>query len=185
VGHRSNGVTLLELIITLSLMFIMLCIAVPSLSYLRNHYQSTTAVDKLINLIYLARQQAIERGKTITLCPSHDGNQCTQDWSDGQMLFIDENSNGKHETNEPILYVQAGSKSRLIFHSFPSHHYLRMAANGFSFYQNGTFIYCPRNGDNHYARAIFLSQSGRLRTSVDSDQDGIHEDDNGRPLTCT
>jgi len=58
-----------------------------------------------------------------------------------------------------------------------------MSPNGYTRYQNGTFTYCPKEGLK-YARAIILNAAGRMRYSKDSDNDGINEGADGKPLRC-
>jgi type IV fimbrial biogenesis protein FimT len=93
--HRCGGVTLVELMITLSVLVIMTTIGVPSMtSVIHNNRVAITANDLTLALT-LARSEAIRRGATMRVCASSDGvdcdivnpNDCHADWSVGWLVL--------------------------------------------------------------------------------------------------
>ena len=61
--------------------------------------------------------------------------------------------------------------------------YLRYRPDG-GVGEYGNFTYCPRDADPRHARQLVLSATGRPRSSVDTNGDGIVEDRDGKPLAC-
>ncbi len=73
---RERGVTLIELLVTLSIAVILMTIAVPSFQdfFRRNRIQS--AASDLVAALNFARSEAIRRGANVTLCKSDNGSAC-------------------------------------------------------------------------------------------------------------
>lgn len=99
-----GGFTLLELMITISILAILLGIAVPSfMSTIRSNQISATSND-LVAALNLARSEASKRGNTISICASSNGTNCTgaADWNIGWLVFTDASPYGSIEsTNVP------------------------------------------------------------------------------------
>jgi len=74
--------------------------------------------------------------------------------------------------------------ARVYWRSFRNRSYLQINATGLTNWQNGHLLYCPANGDVHFARAVIINAQGRVRNAADSNGDGIVEDANGDPLVC-
>lgn len=64
---RSDGFTLIELMVTLVILVISLTIAVPAFQSMLQKNRITGAVNALVADLQLARQEAIKRNQTITL----------------------------------------------------------------------------------------------------------------------
>jgi len=131
-------------------------------------------MQELYHAVYLTRMEAIKRHTIVTICGiSHQG-YCEGDWSKGYVIFVDKNHNNLFDKND--LFIQFGQFENfhgiLRWTSFPKKQDLQFQANGFTNYQNGTFLYCPNN-DKRHAKALFVSQSGSIQFSEDSNGDGI------------
>lgn len=180
------GLTLLELLVYLSIATLVLVIGVPFLRETLLQQRATAQMQQLVLAINTARSEAMTRADVITLCRSRDFLSCNGTWSDGYILFIDEKANGQvsHEAMILRVFQPLHASDKLSWSAFGSNNYLQMSPNGFTRSQNGTFYYCPANGDAHYARAVIVDQTGRARVSQDQDGDGIHENAKGDPLRC-
>ena len=134
----------------------------------------------------MARQTAIYRNRTVTLCRSDDGRHCKGQWHQGMLLFVDLNGNRRLDNNEELVHQFAPLREgdQLFWRAFRNRQYLVMSPRGFTAYQNGTFTYCPKEGLN-YAKGIILNAAGRIKLTSDSDGDGIDEGANGKPLRCS
>ena len=88
---RSNGVTLIELIIVLAIASIIALIGAPSLSKIVKDSRLRLAANSLQNSFALARSTSVARSSNVTICKSSDGTSCatTGDWSQGWMIFED------------------------------------------------------------------------------------------------
>ncbi|AHK80448.1 hypothetical protein M911_16375 [Ectothiorhodospira haloalkaliphila] len=66
---RNGGFTLVELMITITVMAILIGVAVPGFQgMIQNHRASTTA-NQLITGLLFARSEAVKRGEQVSLCP--------------------------------------------------------------------------------------------------------------------
>lgn len=75
--HRCGGFSLLELMVTITVVAVLLAIGVPSLrNTIQRNRVSSASNDLLASLSY-ARTTAIDRGQLVSLCPSADGSSCT------------------------------------------------------------------------------------------------------------
>ena len=88
---------------------------------------------------------------------------------------------------EPVLgYLAAlDDGERLRWRSFRRRNFLTFRSEGYTNWQNGSFHYCPASGDPRYGKVLIVNIQGRTAPSVDADGDGIDEQANGNPLTCT
>ncbi|MCD6055633.1 MAG: prepilin-type N-terminal cleavage/methylation protein [Gammaproteobacteria bacterium] len=116
----------------------------------------------------------------MSLCASADGKTCSNEWSQGQLLFLDVDHKGTLKSLETRLRVFAPipGSGRLSWRGFPVRSTIQFLPTGFPRDQNGSFYYCPENNDSDYARAVILSKSGRVRVSTEVDGEG-------KPLTCS
>jgi len=179
---RNNyGFTLIELMITLVVAVIVLTVAVPSLQDMVTSNRVATEVNSLVATLNRARSEAIKRGESVKLCAS---NTCTGtgNWSDGWILFRDTDDDGVVDTGELITMSQAFDDSDTLSYkedklggvAKPS---VLFKGDGFAF-EKGVFKLCV-DGDTaaKYASSVYISATGRVRLSSDTDGSGIH--DNG------
>ena len=183
-----NAFTLIELLFALSILGLLITIAIPSYKpFIKQNHANATII-QLYRAIQLARSTAIKHHCTVSLCPTYDHQQCmnNNNWNIGYMIFIDKKANGLILNKKQIVrtFSPITKDSQLFFKGFPNRIILQLTPLGFTNYQNGTFYYCPKDHDVHFARALFIIQSGRMRFSMDQNHDGVHEDSQGIPLQC-
>ena len=171
----SQGVTLLELIVTIGIVAILSAIAAPSFANFRHDSQRATAVNGFLHGVFLARSESIKRGQVVTLCKSRDGVSCAANaqWHDGWIVFVntDRDELPVRDEDEDIIFVNGGWDGGTITSN--------RAAYSFRPYRqgvvNGTIVFCDPRGSAH-ARAIIVSHTGRPRIA--------HRDASNRPLSC-
>lgn len=160
--HR--GFTIIELLIVLALMSVIMLLAMPS-----QHAQLTTkkfdhVMAQMLEALRIARQEALARGMTVTLCPYHETQSCGEDWSRGVMLFADEMAEGNITDPTQLIVKLAFSvpDMHVFLNAFPSgtNEFFQFAGNGFTHNQNGSFYFCPQ-GANLLAQRIVINQAGR------------------------
>lgn len=107
---RTKGFTLIELMVTISIMAILAAIAFPSFQGTMRSNQVATTSNELLASVALARSEAI-RARGGGMCTSLDGKACGGDWNSGWLIWTDSNGNKAVDVGEPIVrYVQAKSK---------------------------------------------------------------------------
>ncbi len=180
-----NGFTLLELIATISISSILMSIALPSFDNLKSRSEIKAQVQNLQATLRLGRQTAIQNNQKTTLCPTSDGKSCSNDWSQGYMLFIDLNADRNLNHDDSILNLQLNTNENITLNwkafgyknSFQWHH------TGITNHQNGLFSFCYNNKPKQ-TRALIVSKSGRVRHSKDSNGNEIHENASRNDLVC-
>jgi len=76
VHARAEGFSLIELMVTLSVLAIIIALAVPNFSGVVNGSRLTAQANQLVGDIQLARSEALRRNRTVRLCRSTDGATC-------------------------------------------------------------------------------------------------------------
>lgn len=174
--RRSQGVTVLELIVTLGIAALLGSIAIPSFAALLRDNERTTAVNAFVHTIFLARSEAIKRGQVVSICKSRDREHCsgnTGRWDEGWIVFVnrDRDDPAVRDANEPVVFVNEGWRRGSITSTRGSFSF-RPYTQGVV---NGTVVFCDARGSAH-ARAIIISHSGRPRIS--------NRSSSNRPLSC-
>jgi type IV fimbrial biogenesis protein FimT len=162
---RHEGLTLIELLITLAFMVIGAMIALPA--YQSMLYQHTRAqnTNQLLGLIHFARYSAVTERATVTICPVLSRIcQSTHNWSGELLAFIDHNRNGRVDANEPVLkHTRLPPDTTWRWWNFRRRSYLQFTDNGQPASLNGTLTLCQ---DGRKAQKIVINVLGRPRTET-------------------
>ncbi len=183
---RSAGMSLLELLLAIALLSIILLATAPSLGGIIEQRRGGEVMRTLRGAIELARAIAINSGGPATVCPSANGQSCGGQWRDGVIVFPDRDGDRIPDTMDspPRRFDFPAPAGDIRWRSFGNRPYLQMTAMGFTRNQNGSFTWCPQNGDAALARQLIVNSAGRLREAEDRDGDGLREASNGTPLAC-
>jgi type IV fimbrial biogenesis protein FimT len=86
---QMGGFTLIEAMITITLMAVLLALAVPSFRDAGLSSQLRGSANDLVASAHLARSEAIKRNAVVTLCMSSDGASCTNSggWEQGWLVW--------------------------------------------------------------------------------------------------
>jgi type IV fimbrial biogenesis protein FimT len=180
---KNTGVTFFELLIVILLISVFAQLVWPSWQSLQAKNATDRAVTQMLNRLDNARQQAILRNQTVSLCSSDNAKNCLTNWSQGYLIFLGQPSAAAVDSSAIIFYDHQADAGQWSVQTFAQKSFITFATDGTTI-ENGTLTFCPKNRDPHYARALFLSQSGRVRLSTDQNHDGVDEDSNGVALSC-
>ncbi|MBV5292598.1 MAG: GspH/FimT family protein [Curvibacter lanceolatus] len=93
-----QGLTLVELLVTLALMGLLAALAAPGFSVLAQRYKADLAASQMVAALNLARTEALRRGGGVAVqrledaaCARPDS---AQDWSCGWLVFADRDGDG-------------------------------------------------------------------------------------------
>lgn len=186
---REAGFTIIELIVTLTVLGVLLGIAVPQFTdFLRNSRRAAT-INELVGSLSYARSEAVRRGVQVVVCKTVTGTACVSGagttWQAGWLSFIntDADSPPVVDAGETVLKVRMDQNGG--YQLLPSVNVTDFIAFGTdgSALQAGSFTYCDSRGVSR-ARAVVVSGVGRVRLSADTNADGVEEDDVGA-LHCS
>jgi type IV fimbrial biogenesis protein FimT len=159
----SPGFTLLELLLAISISFILLMAAVPAYQHLLARNKTATVISQILTAIHTARAAAIAQGDSVILCGSGSGVDCDGQWHAGQLIL----SAGAQQPLRVFAGVAQGDRfwwqSSLGYNDA-----LILTASGFTQGQRGSFYYCPAYKPSRYGARIVVSDSGRARVETDS-----------------
>ena len=87
---RARGFTLLELMMTIGVGAVLLTLGIPSFVDLVRNNRAATNVNELLTAFAIARSESIKRGWNVSVCRSSDGANCTDEWTEGWIVFRDD-----------------------------------------------------------------------------------------------
>lgn len=187
--NDQRGLSILELCTVILMLSFAILLAVPTFSQFLMREERAMVLDKLKAAIEFAKQEAFIRGKTITVCASINHKTChSQDWSAGFIIIegSERINEGPAQRPAPTLYIFPKLQhGKLNFDQFGTH--LNITPDGMTL-NNGTFTYCPKNGDRREADALIINNATRTYRPTQKNALGIllknvgtHEE---TPLTC-
>ena len=159
-----DGLTLIELLMTLGIIALLTLLAAPSFHGVLARHQAQLDTESVVRALNLARQQALLRHETMTVCPNDLSGKCGEDWSLGILLINEQDA---------IISQQPFEHHAVIFlKTFPAGHeqFLQFGAQGDTLTQNGSFYYCPLKKD--LAKRIVFNQAGRVYVTTDGAVEG-------------
>jgi len=170
---QHKGYTLIELLVSLSLMTSLLAWVVPTMSDVIYSVRVHTGTQALTNSLALARSEAVKRNARVVMCKSARGLACEPgaSWEQGWIVFHDLNSNAVVDVGEHVLHREAAMPSALrMSGNTPVSHYVLYTPYGQTkqlsgAFQAGTFTVCMNAGKRVQARQVVINSVGRARVA--------------------
>ena len=169
----NRGYTLLEFLLTLTVIAILTTMAAGGMQRLRARIVMNTNINNLIHAIHDARSRALISGDEVVICPTRSGSRCDAEtsWEAGWLAFqaaapgeTQPAPDSRMSVSEPM----AGLTVRANRQTFVLRPFGRRSTNG-------TLVFCHPQGLTG-ARAVIVSYTGKPRVSS--------RDSAGRPLAC-
>jgi type IV fimbrial biogenesis protein FimT len=176
-----SGFTLLEVLISITVLYVVLGIAAPSAKRILDVHRIAADINHTSAIIRFARTFAISQYQTTKICPAPDHTTCTRNWNKSLIVFVDTNNNNLRDIDEPLLAASSGLNKQ---------HKMKGPNTSIRFYENGenaspaSLTVCPKSNDSTLARAIYVSLQGRIRLIIDHNNDGVHERIKNVNLVC-
>jgi len=182
--QKARGFSLIELMVVLVITAVLINAALPSFNTLISTQERSVALNDLVGAFALARQHAVMNAVIVTVCPLDASNNCGRDWNGNIHAFLDpENTRKRMPTQVLLRTIAPGGRGRLIVRSL-RRSFFQFKPTGLIHSDLGNITWCPYSADPSLAGQIIISRGGRLRIAQDSDDDGIPEDAQGRPIRC-
>ncbi len=91
-----GGFTLIELMVSLSILGILLSIASGGFSSMMASARQRVLGNDLLRDLHLTRSEAIRRGQRVVMCVATSPEKCaiSGGWHQGWLMFVDTNNNG-------------------------------------------------------------------------------------------
>ncbi len=88
---KQNGLTLVELMVTMAVALVLLLVGVPQFQSMLAGNRAAVDANKLVVAMQLARSEAVKRNLPVSVCGKNSGaNNCTLgDWTEGIVVFVD------------------------------------------------------------------------------------------------
>lgn len=153
-----NGFSLLEMLVTMSIILILLSLTIPSQKNRLVKSRADIMRLQLLRAIHFTQIDAITKKELVTLCQSADQKTCSGHWKDGYIMLA----------NKKVIdvFVNPVNQGELYWRAFPANQaQLDYLPSGMLRAENGTFWYCLSDEKNP-SWAIVVSQSGRAREII-------------------
>ena len=166
---KHSGFTLLELMITLTIIGLVTAFAIPSMSaYIKNDRLSSQ-INSLVGHLAYARSEAVLRSQQVGLCASDDTTSCgATNWAKGWILYVDLDASSTFNTDDITLRVQQTLSGKNTLTSTVGNNFV-YDNRGFSTAGSAvTFSLCDDRGVDH-VKSISISNTGRVRQVLSSE----------------
>jgi type IV fimbrial biogenesis protein FimT len=170
----NQGFTLVELMVTLTLVAILAMLAVPSFNQAIASSQLSSATNEIYTALVQAKSEAVRRGTRVTVCATANGTTCSDDpggWNTGWITFVDTTRTGSVnlDSGEDVIAVGQAVNSSVFIRSDVAS-YFSFSADARSRLMNGQFgastlRVCSTSSsldDSKRSRSLTTSVSGRL-----------------------
>lgn len=87
---KQQGLTLIELMVTLAVLAVVTTIAVPGFNTMIANNRALALGEDLAGALSYARTEAVKRGARVSLCGSTDGASCDGGWADRWLVVTDD-----------------------------------------------------------------------------------------------
>ena len=187
LSYKAHGFTLIETLVTISILITLMSIAIPSFADFTIRMRVDNELSILQRQLFIARNAAVNDNSFVTLCPLNNKNECHNEWKGKLSVFTDLNNNKiyEHDIGERIISEKSSVKNGDELQYGKTRTGLTYAPTGHlsGWGQNATFKYCPNNHMDK-SRGIVIAVSGRIYITSSNNKSYKDRNRSGRRIIC-
>ncbi len=168
MNTKQTGFTMVEVLVTLSVLGVMMSVGTPPLRLFLENSQLNSDTNDMFTSLFLARSEAVTRNTTVSLCKidpnTPDACDSSENWQSGWIAFVDSDSDGTRDAGETILNTYTGMSINSTVASINFANSISYRPSGYTS-TNGSINICV-NGI--VAQDIFINATGRPRVADSS-----------------
>ncbi len=178
-----TGFTLIEVLITLSLIALLFGIAISDIKGFVSNSEITRARDEISYAIQRTRNEAISRNENVILCKSENFAKCANngDYEQGWIIFVDNDKDKKVDSGEEILHTYNTDYNQVSIvgnSNFKNRMTFLPTGDSTSF---GRLVICNKKRLKT-SEVIFINATGKPRIAPDNNKNTIPEDNNNKDI---
>lgn len=166
--------------VKLSIVAIILAFVDPSIQSILIKNRIVAQINETSCLIKYARHHAIDEQALVVVCPSADFSNCSTNWNDAKIGFIDDNNNAIRGGAEELLVTITASPATSIMTN--TSNIIKFVESDKANFATKLLLW-HKNGDGRYARSLFETLQERVKMSSDSHRNGINKNAIGTVLS--
>ena len=163
---KQTGLTMVEILITLSITAVMASVALPPLTNFVEGSQANSEATNLLTSLLLARSDSATRNNMVTLCkidpaaPTSCDN--TVSWQSGWISFEDIDADGFRDVGEEIINTFTGMSENASVTTVNYSNVISYLPSG-GITTNGSINICV---SGNFSNTIFINATGRPRLAA-------------------
>jgi type IV fimbrial biogenesis protein FimT len=182
-SFHSKGFTFIELMMVVAVVSILIAGSAREIVDFVLNNRAAAQVNELQSSLRIARHEAIKRNRSVTICQSADGLQCSGDWQNGWLVFADDNNDGVVNAGEKVL----SSHGEMLYGNK-----LTFTADRVVYANNGTprsglsgtFIICDSRGADA-STGLVVGPSGRPRIVTGEEMNRYYSNAENFEMACS
>jgi len=97
MGRKQQGLTLIELMVTLAVAIILVTVGMPMFTGMAANNRAAAQTNDLVSALKLARSEAVKRSEIVV------ARRAGAAWTDGWLVFVDDDGNDSLDSGEDVL----------------------------------------------------------------------------------
>jgi type IV fimbrial biogenesis protein FimT len=156
-----RGITLIELLSTLTIMSIVTAMGMPAMDQWIQRKTEDTVLKSLFHLSVYTRTEAIKASDYFTFCPTEDKISCGGNWNKEIMVFKDSNKNEAIDEDDVLFkLIRLPATSPCIEWILKKRQYVQFKPSGASNGTAGHFKFCNQD-KSLIDKKVIISFNGR------------------------